>query len=192
MGSRRQDRREKARRQLATLTHSSLEFDRDNLRQKLAEVLSSRNHAGEPVVLANRDITPENLLVRDKAWVGLVDPVPILDNGTYYAAWFTHCYRLLLLALSDAPRYEHHHFKEYATTLGTVADGFEISYTQDDSILRREMYQDEFLWALDLASESYELVSRGMTPEMRLRRGDETNVTATLRWSLGILEESKW
>jgi hypothetical protein len=102
-------RRDEARRQLAALAASDLGFDRLLLRQKLATVLESRDHAGEPVVLANRDISPENLLVREGAWVGLVDPVPVLDNGTYYAAWFSHCYRLLLSALSPAPRYAHHH-----------------------------------------------------------------------------------
>lgn len=186
-----QARREKARRQLATLTGSSLEFDRDHLRQKLAEVLNGRHHAGEPAVLVNRNITPENLLVRDNTWVGLVDPVPLLDNGTYYAAWFTHCYRLFLPALSDAPRYRHHHFKDHAMTLNAVADGFETGYCQDDSALKQAMAWDEFLWALDLAYESYELVRQGMTPEMRLRRGDEPRVAATLTRSLRILEADK-
>jgi hypothetical protein len=110
-------------------------------------------------------------LVQDKTWFGLVDPVPTLDNGTHYAAWFTHCYRLFLPALSDAPRYAHHGFRGQAETLRAVAAGFEVCYTWNDVTLRRALHMDEFLWTLDLAHESYELLGKGMTSEMKLRRG---------------------
>jgi hypothetical protein len=186
------ERREQARKQLASLSGPPLEFNRSVLEQKLVEVLRERNHASEPVVLANQDITPENLLVKDKTWLGLVDPVPTQDNGTYYAAWFTHCYRLFLPALSLAPRHAHHDFKEQAKTLCAVAAGFEDSYTRDDIALRRALHMDEFLWTLELAHESYQLLREEMTPEMQLRRGDEASVEATLLLSLRTLEKSKW
>lgn len=47
-------------------------------------------------------------------------------------------------ALSDAPRYVHHNFKEHALTLSAIAEGFETSYTQGDVAHWQRVRQDEF------------------------------------------------
>jgi hypothetical protein len=181
-------RHAKMRCQLATLAGAPLEFDRNRVERKLEDALSRRQHSREPVVLANRDVSPENLLDRAGEWVGLVDPVPILENGTFYAAWFLHCYRLFLLLLGDAPRYAPHKFHKHADVLAAIADGFEAGYVQGERVLKLALHLDEFLWALDLAFESYELLQKGMTQEMRLRRGNEVSVQAALTCCLRTLE----
>jgi hypothetical protein len=178
--------------QLATLACAPIEFDQDRVERKLEDALAGREHKGEPIVLANRDVSPENLLVRAGEWVGLVDPVPILENGTCYAAWFLHCYRLFLPLLGDAPRYARHQFHKHAGVLAAIADGFEAGYIQGDNDLKLALRLDEFFWTLDLAVESYELLQKGLTPEMRLRRGNEASVQAALACSLRTLEASQW
>ena len=121
---------------------------------------------------------------------GLVDSVPLLDSGTYYAAWFLHCYRLFLPAISLAPRYRHNHFHRHAEKLAAIADGFESVYTQQNIERKQALNRDEFLWALDLAHESGLLLRDGINEKMRLRRGDEANITATLKSSLQRLSNS--
>lgn len=187
-----QHRQENAERQLNTLVRSGFKFDQANVKFKLSEVLQSRNHAGEPIALVNRDITPENLLVRDKQWIGLVDPVPMLDNGSFYAAWFTHCYRFLLPALDHAPRYKHHRFRDHQKVLGAIASGFEAGYTQNDRVRRHMLLQDEFLWMLDGACQNYWLIEKGMSREMQMRMGNSASVKRMIIHQLQTLEKTDW
>jgi hypothetical protein len=76
--------------------------------------------------------------------------------------------------------------------LAAIADGFEAGYVQGDNDLKLALRRDEFFWALDLAVESYELLQKGMTPEMRLRRGNKASVQAALACSLRTLEACQW
>jgi hypothetical protein len=187
-----QGRRAEYQAQLEALTASALEFNRARINQKFALALESRNPAADPVALVNQDITPENLLVYERRWVGLVDPVPALDNGTYYAAWFTHCYRLFLPTLSNAPRYVRHNFRARSTVLSAIADGFTSGYCQHDPLIFQDLRIDEFFWALDLAHENYELLRNRMNPEMRLRRGTPDDVAGALQRALQTLQKIDW
>ncbi|MDX1436086.1 MAG: hypothetical protein R3335_04705 [Anaerolineales bacterium] len=178
--------------QLAQLEASIPNIDFPALMEKLEQVVISRKHAAAPVSLVNQDITPENLLQQQALWVGLVDPVPALDNGTYYAAWFTHCYRLFLPSLNDAPRYARHQFGTHQEALRCIADGFEAGYTQNGPQAIRDLRMDEYLWALDLAAECLALLSDGLNGEMRLRRGSKEDVNAALEAAIRTLELCSW
>ncbi len=180
-----QQRREQAMLQVETLSHAALGLSRDALTPRTVEALASLRD--EWIALVNRDITPENLISRNRGWTGLVDPVPMQESGTYYAAFFLHCYRRYLPALSEAPRYRRHRFHEHAAVMAAIADGYETGYSQARSEVRQQLRLGEWLWALDMAYESYELTRHRLSREKRLRHGDEKNVTATLAQSLRTL-----
>ncbi|MDQ4078427.1 MAG: hypothetical protein M3220_19555 [Chloroflexota bacterium] len=105
--------------------------------------------------------------------------------------WCNRLEQSHLPALSDVPRYRRHQFKQHAPTLASIAHGFETGYAQEDAVPRQALHRDEWLWTLDLAHKSYKLLQDGLSREMRLRRGDEANVMATLRWSLRVLEQRR-
>ncbi len=107
---------------------SDLPFDRAGVERKLSAALERRAFDREAVALVNGDVTPENLLARGERFGGLIDPVPLLHNGTRYAACFVFCYRFLLPALADAPRYARHRFDRHAPTLAAIADGYVEGY----------------------------------------------------------------
>lgn len=184
-----QSRYKRAYQQMSELSRQNqFDFDYQLLQKQLDNILNHCHHADEPIVLVNQDITPENILAIDNTWRGLVDPVALLDHGIYYAAWFLHCYRLFLPAISAAPRYRHNNFKQHSDILAHIADGFEQGYAQEDAQLRQALKHNEFLWTLELAHESWCLLRDGCNEKMRLRRGDDANIAATLNRSLQTLQ----
>lgn len=175
---------ERAMRQVETLSRASLGLSRDVLQHRTVEALTCLREEQAPIALVNRDITSENLMTQDHAWAGLVDPVPMQESGTYYAAFFLHCYRRYLPALGHAPRYQRHRFHEHAMMMATIADGYETGYGHSSREVRQRLRLGEWLWMLDMACESYELTQHGLSREKRLRHGNEANVAATLALSL--------
>jgi len=178
--------------QVATLSGATLGLARATLQRQAREAVTGVQEEPAVLALVNRDVTPENLLAQGAAWVGLVDPVPLQESSTYYAAFFLHCYRLALLALSQAPRYVRHRFHMHHTTLAALAEGYEIGYAQGRQAVQRRLRMGEWLWALDFAAESYTLLQGGLTAAMQLRRGDEATVTRILARCLRALTELRW
>ncbi len=189
MMARWQRREERAMRQVETLERAMLGVSREVLWGGAVEALACLREESASMALVNRDITPENLIAQGDAWSGLVDPVPMQESGTYYAAFFLHCYRRYLPALGHAPRYQRHRFHEHATIMATIAAGYEAGYSQSRRDMRQRLRWGEWLWTLDMACDSYALTQRGLSREKRLRHGDEANVTATLALSLRTLAE---
>lgn len=173
------------------LAASDLAFDRAALRRKLAVVLASRQWEREPVSLVNRDITPENLILREGRFAGLVDPVPVLHNGKRYAAFFLYCYRYLLPALSEAPRYAHHGFKAQAPQLGAMAEGYLAGYAGDDQGLRAEIKMEYFRWLLDSVCDDYTMMQDELSEEMVLRTGGKRVLEQAVVAGLAEMERAE-
>ena len=178
--------------QAEALDQAALGLAPSSLQCRAAEALAGLAEQAEPLTLVNRDITPENLLADGGRWVGLIDPIPLQDSGIYYAALFLYGYRLHLPAMSQAPRYARHGFQAHAAILAAIADGYAASYAQGNTGVRRLLQMAEWLWTLELAYESYVLLRDGLNDEMRVRRGDEANVRATLARGLHALETLRW
>jgi hypothetical protein len=176
------------RQQAERLYTSELIFDRATITSKLDAVLVQRDWGREPLALVNRDVTPENLIVREGRLAGLVDPVPMLHNGTRYAVFFLYCYQFLLPALNGAPRYAHHRFREMAPIMAAVAKGYLEGYTQGDEVLRRAVQMEYFLWLLSEACDDYELAQGEMSEEMRLRTGGNAVLSASVQAALREME----
>ncbi len=140
----------------------------------------------EAVALVNGDVTPENLLARGERFGGLIDPVPLLHNGTRYAACFVFCYRFLLPALADAPR-----FDRPAPTLAAIADGYVEGYAGRDDALRRDLEAEYFPWALGIADENLRALGAEPSEGRRLRAGSEAAIGARLTCCLHELERTR-
>ncbi len=178
--------------QIDTLVGASLGVSGVDLRCQAMEAIMALREEPAALALVKRDITPENLLAHEERWVGLVDPVPLQDSGTYYAALFPHCYRVYLPAMGHAPRYAQHCFHEQTATLAAIADGYERGYAQADSVMRRRLHLAEWLWTLQCVAKSSTLLQGGLNAEMRLRRDDGANVAVTLEMSLRALAQLRW
>ena len=140
----------------------------------------------------NGDVTPENLLMRDLDWIGLVDPVPIQGSGLYYASFFLHCYRLSLPALSQTPRYREHRFDKHADMLASLADGYATAYSEGDADILFLLRMAEWLWALGFAWECRSLLKSKLDPESRLRWGNKRAIRSAFEIAVERLKEIDW
>ncbi len=163
-----------------------------SMKEKVADALGTMRGCGEPVSLLNGDVTPENLLTRNLNWVGLVDPVPIQGSGLYYAAFFLHCYRLCLPALSRAPRYRAHRFDKHADLLATLADGYATAYSDGGADILALLRMAEWLWALEFAWECHSLLKSRLDTENRLRRGNKRAIRSAFKMAVNRLKEIDW
>lgn len=155
---------------LLALTESDLSFDRHLAAEKLRVAYRLRS-VDEPIVLINRDVTPENLTVQADNHIGIIDPYPYLGNGTRFAAWFIHVYRFLLPAYSQAERYQASQYDKHAHTLAAVANGFEYGYTQGNTKLAQHITAERWLWTLEQAYDDWQ----------RLQLGDKRNTKDVIK-----------
>ncbi len=162
---------------LSALVEQAPAFKHDVVADKLRRAQEIRE-VDEPIVLINRDVTPENLTVRNDNRIGIIDPYPYLGNGTRFAAWFIHCYRFLLPAYAGAERYQHNHYDHYADKLALIADGFERGYIQGDRTLARHTRAEQWLWTLEQAYDDLERVTADALPERTLYKHGGRNVIA--------------
>ena len=167
--------------QFEQLERSRFKFDVIRVKPTLEAALGQRRFDQEPVVLANGDITPENLISRRDKFAGLIDPVPVLHNGLRYASFFIYCYKSYLPNLHDAPRYARHQFERYLPVMTALADGYMAGYTQNDERVAQALQLEYFLWAIDAAYEQWQRLNAVPTPELHLRAGDKKMMAARLR-----------
>ena len=165
---------------------SGFRFEYRRVKRKLSEALESRAVDREPMSLVNMDVTPENIMVRRRRFVGLVDPRPRVGNGASYAAFFICSYRFLLPAYDDTPRYEHHRFGEHRPILNAIADGFGDAYAAGDEALAQVLSLEYFLWVLRVTTWSRGYLESDPTQERYLRAGSRTAIEGRVR--KGLLE----
>ena len=163
-------------------------FDALLVRDKLSAAHRLRM-VEEPIVLINRDITPENLTVQPDNRVGIIDPYPYLGNGTRFAAWFIHCYRYLLPAYANTQRHAASHYNQHAATLAHIAEGFESGYVRDHQHLARHINAERWLWLLEQAYDDLERLNTPSPSERTVIKHGTPNVIRTrLRQTLHALE----
>lgn len=171
------------------LAGSKLPFDWVTIRRKLESGLVERSFLAEPVTLVNGDVTPENFIARRGRFAGLIDPVPALNNGARYAAFFILCYRFLLPALADAPRYVCHGFDRHRPVMGAIAHGFEVGYVSPgDADTRHQLRLEYFFYLLRFAHRWWQILNSEPNEEIYLRNGTPERIEARLRWCLRELE----
>lgn len=163
-------------------------FDWRNIEQKLMVAHGLRN-VDEPIVLINRDVTPENLTVQNGNRIGIIDPYPYLGNGTRFAAWFIHCYRFLLPAYAPTERYRKNGYDQYADVLKWMAEGFERAYVQDNPELAVHLTAERWLWALEQAHSDLERLLMDTLPDSKIiKHGTRDVMHRRLMRSLRLME----
>ncbi len=174
--------------QFDELCQADLSFEQASVRRKLSQAVTGRTFEAEPVVLVNRDVSPENLIARRRNFVGLVDPVPLLHNPLRYASFFVYCYQSYLPNLYDAPRYARHQFQQYRPVLAALADGYVDGYTQGDDRIEANLRLEYYVWALKVAHENLERLTAEPDSETLIRAGDKQAIAARLQRCLQELE----
>ncbi|MEL6150923.1 MAG: phosphotransferase [Chloroflexota bacterium] len=172
---------------LLALKEEAPRFDHDLVTEKLDRAQNMRD-VDEPVVLINRDVTPENLTVQRDGRVGIIDPYPYLGNGTRFAAWFIHCYRFLLPAYADTPRYRQNNYDQHSQILAMIADGFEYGYIRGNETLARHIRAERWLWTLEQAYDDMERLNRKMSDAAARKHGDHKTVQRRMKRALRVLE----
>jgi hypothetical protein len=127
--------------------------------------------------------------VRRGHFAGLIDPVPLIGNGTRYAADFLFTYRSLLPALCDAPRYTRHRFDLHASVMARLADGYQAGYVENGPAnLARDLRLEGFLCALDAAIACHDMQGAAMTEKQRQQTGGPAALARRLPHFLAELE----
>ncbi|GGA55226.1 hypothetical protein GCM10007416_30560 [Kroppenstedtia guangzhouensis] len=164
-----QEKNDDMLRNYGRLAASDLPFDRPRTERSLERALSSRRW--DRASLVNRDLTPENWMGSGGRLTGIIDPVPRLDDGTRYAAFFYHCYSLLLPAYLDAPRYERHAAHWKPDTLDAIAEGFLRGYADGSESLLHSIRLEHLLWVFDEITAHWRILQGDITRRTRLRMG---------------------
>ena len=175
---------------LLALTEQAPRFDHEVVRQKLQHAQQIRE-VDLPMVLINRDVTPENLTVQRDNRVGIIDPYPYLGDGTRFAAWFIHCYRFLLPNYAQTARYHTNGYDTHAQKLAFIADGFEKGYLQGDEKLRQRISAERWLWALEQAYDDMERLDDAthLTERIIHKHGAPNIIRKRLKKTLRLLEK---
>lgn len=172
------------------LAASQLEFDREGTSKKLQKAIDGSTFVEEPFTMANVDITPENLLCEDNQFSGLIDPIPYIDNGTRWAAFFMFCYQFLLPVYHEAPRYSRHQYHRHRPTMNALSTGFMAGYTNGETIALMSRLQEEYyLQLFELTYDCYQdLELKELDEETYLRKGDQKAIARRLEACLAELE----
>lgn len=180
---------------LSTLIHSGLHFDKEKVDTYISSLIENRRTQIQKIALVNQDVTPENLILTGDH-IAIIDPFPRLDFDLKYAAYFVFCYKFLLPAFSNAPRYIKHAYEEKSSILNEIADGFISGYFSnvagDAFTIQTRRLMDEYrLWLLQEAYEHYEILQQPhLNSKTTQQMGDREMITARLHLCLAELE--KW
>ncbi len=180
---------------LDILIHSDLHFDKEKVGKHIHALIENRRTQVQNIALVNQDVTPENLILTTDH-IAIIDPFPKIDFDLKYAAYFVFCYKFLLPAFSNAPRYIHHAYEEKSSILNEIADGFINGYffdlDEDEFITQSRRLLDEYtLWVLQEAYEHYEILQQPhLNPKTTQQMGDREMITTRLHLCLEELE--KW
>ncbi|GGP10925.1 hypothetical protein [Oceanobacillus neutriphilus] len=143
---------------LDKLISSHLKFDVERITAKIDSIIEKRRNNPQKIALVNQDITPENIIMNTD-YTAIIDPLPRLDFDVKYAGYFVFCYKFLLPAYSNAPRYRHNSYSQHAAKLSEIADGFIKGYTNHDVNQIEQIMNEYTLWVLLEAYEHLEVLN---------------------------------
>lgn len=179
---------------LNTLIHSNLCFNKEKVGQYIHALLENRRTQVQNISLVNQDVTPENLILSNEH-IAIIDPFPRLDFDLKYAAYFVFCYKFLLPAFSNAPRYINQAYQEKDNVLNAIADGFIHGYffdvDEDEFITQSRRLLDEYtLWVLQEAYEHYDILNHPhLNHKTTQQMGNREMITARLHLCLKEIEK---
>lgn len=161
---------------LDELSNSKLSFDRKAIRSRLNSILSCRTIQHEPFSLVNRDVSPGNIIIRNNK-VSLIDPLPVIYNGTVNASNLINSYRSLIMKHEKSPYFDTSHFKKHSPIYNSLADGFTKGYTREEKSLKSTLNNERFLMLLALTYQHFELLSLSeLSPEAKQQLGNSRQI----------------
>ncbi|MBL0385072.1 hypothetical protein JJB07_00310 [Tumebacillus sp. ITR2] len=176
------------REELQALLDSELSFARDAVLRTFEGVAANRLTDDELIVLTNRDLSPENLVLAEGR-VRIIDPLPLAYSNMVFAGNFLNCYRNLFPSFHKAPRYERHNFHLYRTQLTAIADGFLDAYSDGDLERRKRINGEHFFMLLSLVYRHYSLLQQqDLNMETTIRYGTREAIAERLPVLLQSLE----
>jgi len=157
---------------LDRLNTSQLSFDRQKVNDKINSIINYRRNQIQKISLVNQDVTPENIIFSENR-VSLIDPFPKLDFELKFAGYFFFCYKFLLPAYSNAPRYIDNEYEKNRLILSSIAEGFAYQYTKDDQEELKKLRDEYILWVLLEAYDHYSILEKGnISQKVKLKMGD--------------------
>ncbi|WP_455675889.1 hypothetical protein [Pradoshia sp.] len=159
-------------------------FNKDIIVEKILTIIKKRRGNQQSIALVNQDITPENIIFGCHN-VALIDPFPKLDFNLKYAGYFVFCYKFLLMAYSNAPRYQKYHYKDHYEALSKMADGFIYGYIDVNEYLYKQIMDEYILWTLLETYENYEMLHKEeLSYKTLLQMGDKDMINQRLEMCL--------
>lgn len=174
--------------QFDVLARSPFSFDAASVKDRLQAIAERRLQAECKLSLTNRDISPENMIVRHDS-LRIIDPLPLIYNGHTFAGNLLNNYYTLFPSYFRSPRYRKHRFDKHAAKLRQFADGFLEGYAQADPLVRESVLAEQYLMLFDLTCDHLKLLEGEFTESLTLRVGDKDAVAERLPLYLRKLEE---
>ncbi|UII58390.1 aminoglycoside phosphotransferase family protein (plasmid) [Cytobacillus spongiae] len=175
---------------LNELTTTDLKVDRKRVVDKVINIIDKRRKFPQKISLVNQDVTPENIIFNLED-TSLIDPYPRLDFDLKYAGYFVFCYKFLIPAYSNAPRYQKHTYAHNSKIMSRIADGFMKGYTKNKEKLYHRLMEEYVLWVLLETHEHYETLNKSELPPKTLQQmGDKDMIKNRLSLCLRELEKS--
>lgn len=175
---------------LKKLISTNLNFDTEIVADKILNIIGQRRRNQQRISLVNQDVTPENIILNLDN-VSIIDPFPRLDFDLKYAGYFVFCYKFLLPAYSNAPRYRSSSYSQNANKMREIADGFIKGYTGNNVSLTKWIMSEYILWILLETYEHLEVLNEKDIGYKTLQQmGDEDIIKNRLIVCLKELENS--
>lgn len=176
------------REELQTLLDAPIPFNREQVLRTFDTVVANRRTDEEHIVLTNRDLSPENLLLHNGR-LRMIDPVPLAYSNMVFAGNFLNLYREIYPLYHNVQRYARHQYHLYRPQLSALADGFLDAYSDGDPDRRRRIEGEHFFMLVSLAQRHYTLLQQAeLSTETLIRTGDHSIIRERLPILLQHLE----
>ncbi|MDQ0427251.1 hypothetical protein QOZ98_000076 [Planomicrobium stackebrandtii] len=157
------------------------EFEDPVVSRAIQVAVELRNRQFKKPLLANQDVSPENILLNDGR-VRLIDPYPSIYYSRGMAGNFMNLYETYFIGLADTERYRSHQFSKCADQLKAMAIGFLEGYSAGDLQVEREVRGEQLLQLLETAHSHFCLLSEEISEEKRIRYGNAAAIKERLVW----------
>lgn len=164
-----------------TLCAARSEFKDPVVNQTIQLAVKLRNQQFTKPLLANQDVSPENILL-DNGRIRLIDPYPSIYYARGMAGNFMNLYETYFIALADTQRYRKHQFLKCTDQLRALAKGFLEGYSAGDLHVVKEVRGEQVLQLLETAYSHFCLLGEEISEGTRIRYGDKAAIEERLAW----------
>lgn len=162
-----------------TLCTACSEFKDTAVSRAIQLAVDLRNRQFAKPLLANQDVSPENILL-DNGRIRLIDPYPNIYYPRGMAGNFMNLYETYFIALAHTQRYESHQFSKCTDQLKAMAKGFLDGYSAGELQVIREVRGEQLLQLLETAYSHFCFLSEEISEGTRIRYGNKSAIEERL------------